>query len=50
MHPDLPGVLREFIAETVASAPPVSDQVRADLQMIVWGSAPAAPAGPAEAA
>ena len=34
----------EFIAETVAAAPPVSDRLRADLQMIIWGSADAAPA------
>jgi hypothetical protein len=53
VQPPLPDALREFIAETVAAAPPVSDRLRADLQMIIWGSSalPAVPVtGPAEAA
>jgi len=51
MSPELPRVLREFVAETAAARPPMSDGMRSDLRLIIWGSQPesAAP-GPAEAA
>jgi len=33
----LPRAVREFVDETVAAAPPMSDDLRADLRLIIWG-------------
>jgi hypothetical protein len=53
VQPPLPDSLREFVARTLAAAPPVSDSQRADLSLIIWGLLPASAepeSGPAEAA
>jgi hypothetical protein len=43
VQPPLPDSLREFVARTLAAAPPVSDSQRADLSLIIWGLLPAPP-------